>query len=91
MLKANQIKPLGKNLLVKPIEEEEKTVSGIYVPKEERPNISEVIEVGDQSPELNGIKPGVKVMHKRWEGVDVKTDQGTMMFLAYDQVMAIIE
>lgn len=91
MLKANQIKPLGKNLLVKPIEEEKTTTSGIYIPKEERPNISEVIEVGDPSPELSGIKVGDKVMHKRWEGVDIKTDQGTLMFLAYDQVMAIIE
>lgn len=90
MLQANQIKPLGNNLLIKPIQEEQKTSSGLIITQEERPNIAEVIEVGDPSPESNAIKAGDKIMFKRWEGVEVKTDQGTLLFLTYDQVLAVI-
>lgn len=86
----NQIKPLGKYILVKPLKEDSVTASGIHLPKEERPNISEVIEVGDPSPELSGIKPGVKILHKKWEGTDLSLEAGEFMFLSHEDVIAVL-
>jgi chaperonin GroES len=73
---ANKIKPLSDNVLIKPLEAEEKTASGIVLPDtaKEKPQIGEVMAVGPGNVTPKGekipmnVKVGDKVMYKKWGG-----------------------
>ena len=79
MTKIN-IKPLFDNVLIKPLEAEEKTVSGIILPDsaKEKPQMGEVIAVGSGFVNSDGktlpmvVKVGDKVMYKKWGGNEIK-------------------
>lgn len=64
------IKPLFNNVLVKPIEKEKTTSSGIIIPDvvKDRPQVGEVIAVG----EVKEIAVGDKVYYKAWAGNEIK-------------------
>lgn len=95
----NNIKPLFNNVLVKPLEAEEKTASGIILPDsaKEKPQIGEVMAVGtgDVTPKGDKIpmviKVGQKVMYKKWGGNEVKV--GTEEWTIVDQkdILAVVE
>ncbi|MEK9207745.1 MAG: co-chaperone GroES, partial [Patescibacteria group bacterium] len=70
------IKPLGDNILVKPLEAEVKTASGILLPDnaKEKPQIGQVMAIGTGLVTPEGktlpmhVKVGQKVMYKKWGG-----------------------
>ncbi len=77
------IKPLFDNVLIKPIEAEEKTASGILLPDsaKEKPQIGKVMAVGEGAFDEDGekripvdVKVGQKVMYKKWGGNEVKVN-----------------
>jgi chaperonin GroES len=74
------LKPLGDRLIVRAIEEEEKTASGIVLPDtaKEKPQIGEVLAAGDGKFDDSGkripldVKKGDKVLYSKYGGTETK-------------------
>ena len=95
----NKITPLFNNVLIKPLEAETKTASGIILPDsaKEKPQIGEIMAVGDGEVTPKGdkikmiVKVGQKVMYKKWGGNEVKVDGKEWMLVEQKDILAIVE
>ncbi|MEK7211166.1 MAG: co-chaperone GroES [Patescibacteria group bacterium] len=94
------LKPLNDHVIVKPLAESEASVAGIILPdtaSKERPEKGEVIAVGPGKVLENGmraqlsIKPGDKVMFKKYSPDEIKIDGQEYLVLAESEILAIIE
>ena len=93
---AAKLQPLADRVLVKPIEKEEKTKSGIYLPDtaKEKPQEGEVIAVGPGRIDDNGkripmeLKVGDKVIYAKYGGTEIKVDDIEMMILRESDILA---
>ena len=86
-----KIKPLGKRVLVKQIEQEEITKSGIVLPgtvSKEKPITGEVLAVGRK---IEDIKPGERIIYEKYTGKEVKDGEEVYLILDIDNVLGIIE
>jgi len=86
-----KIKPLEERIVVKPVEQEQKTKGGIYLPdtaSKEKPQQGEVIAVG---PDFKGVEVGDKVLFARYGGTEVKMDEEEYLVLGKDDVLAVLE
>jgi chaperonin GroES len=98
MAKTN-IKPLFDNVLIRPLEAEEKTASGIILPDsaKEKPQMGEIIEVGPGKvtpkgeKELIVVKKGQKVMYKKWGGNEIKVNGEELILVEQKDILAIVE
>ncbi len=98
MAKLN-IKPLFDNVLVKPLQAEEKLPSGIILPDsaKEKPQMGEVMAVGPGGVDEKGnpvkmiVKVGDKVMYKKWGGNEVKVDGQEWMLVEQKDILAMVE
>ncbi|NLW58828.1 MAG: co-chaperone GroES [Firmicutes bacterium] len=94
-----KIKPLGERIVIKVLESEEKTKSGIVLPDtaKEKPQMGEVLAVGSGKTLENGqkvpmeVKVGDKVLFAKYAGTEVKLDGEEYMVLKEGDVLAIIE
>jgi hypothetical protein len=85
------IKPLGKRVLIKQVEQEEVTKSGIVLPgtaSKEKPITGEVLAVGK---EVEDVKSGDKVIFEKYSGTEVKDGDDSFLILDIDNVLAITE
>lgn len=94
----NNIQPLFDNILIKPLEAEEKTVSGIILPDsvKEKPQMGEIVAVGpgridDGKLVPVSVKKGQKVMYKKWGGNEIKIKGEELMLVEEKDILAIIE
>jgi len=93
------IKPLGDRVVVKVMELEEKTESGIVLPDtaKEKPQYGEVIAVGSGKVLDNGeklpleIKAGDKVIYSKFAGTEFKRGNEELLILSERDVLGIIE
>lgn len=93
-----KVKPLQDRILVKRIEEEEKTKGGIIIPDaaKEKPQEGIVVAVGDGKVLESGqkVKPGVKagdkILFGKYSGTEIKIDGDEHLILREDDVLAII-
>lgn len=98
-LTAGSIKPLFDNVLVKPLEAEEKTPSGIILPEsaKEKPQMGQVMAVGPGSIDDKGkpvkmvVKVGQKVMYKKWGGNEVKVGTEEWLLVEQKDILAVVE
>lgn len=97
MVKKLNIRPLFDNVLIKPLEAEAKTASGIILPDsaKEKPQIGLIMAVGDgkiikgeKHPVV--VKVGQKVMYKKWGGSEVKVGTEEWTIVSQDDILAII-
>lgn len=96
--KAN-IQPLFDNVLVKPLEAEAKTASGIILPDtaKEKPQAGLVMAVGEGLVTEDGkkipmvVKVGDKVMYKKWGGNEVKVEGMEMVLVEQKDILAILK
>ena len=94
-----KIRPLQDRILVKRIEEEEKTKGGIIIPDtaKEKPMQGEVIAVGPGARNEKGeivaldVKAGDKVLFGKWSGTEVKLDGEDLLIEATDGGVTRIE
>ncbi len=94
-----KIRPLGEKILVKRLEAEEKTASGIFLPEKakEKPQQAKVVAIGDGKLLENGsrapfsVKPGDTIILGKWGGQEVKVDGEEYVVLGEDEVMAVVE
>ena len=85
------IKPLGKRVLIKQVEQEEVTKSGIVLPgtaSKEKPITGEVLAVGK---EVEDVKAGDKVIFEKYSGTEVKDGDNSFLILDINNVLAITE
>ncbi len=93
------IKPLFDNILIKPLEADQRTASGILLPDsvKEKPQIGLVMAVGDGEITPKGdrkpivVKVGQKVMYKKWGGNEVKVQGQEWMLVEQKDILAIVE
>lgn len=86
-----KIKPLGTRILLKPVEAEEKTKSGLYIPDsaKEKPLIAVVKAVGESN--LINVKVGDKVIYQNYGGNDVEIDNETYKIMDIKDILAVVE
>ena len=85
------IKPLGKTVLIKQVEQEEVTKSGIVLPgtaSKEKPITGEVLAVGK---DVEDVKAGDKVIFEKYTGTEVKDGDDSFLILDIENVLAITE
>ncbi|WP_024613891.1 co-chaperone GroES [Clostridium sp. Ade.TY] len=92
------IKPLGDRVVIKRLEAEEKTKSGIVLTgaAKERPQEAEVIAVGpgaicDGKRVDMEVKVGDKVLYSKYAGTEVKLDGEEYIILKQDDILAVVE
>lgn len=90
------IKPVASNLVLKNVEPEVKTKSGLFIPetaKEDKtPNMAEVIAVGTSKKITErGIKAGDWVIYSKYAGTEVDIDDTKFVIVSIKDVLAKIE
>ena len=88
------IRPINDYILIKRVEAEEKTKSGIILSPQakEQPQIAEVIAVGPGTEEVQVVvKPGDKVIFGQYGGMDVKYDGVEYKLVRQGDVYATVE
>jgi len=100
MSKDIKLQPLGKRILVKPSQIEERTSGGLVIPPtsgdEKRPETGEVIKLGTgkdkKGKEINfEIKVGDKVYFKKYSPEEVEIDQEKYLIIDIEDILAIIK
>lgn len=93
------IKPLNDRVLIKMIEAEETTKSGIILSSgsQEKPQIAEVVEIGPGGVDENGkkiemqVKKGDKVITSKYSGTEVKYEGMEYIIVKHSDILAIVE
>ena len=92
-----KLKPLGDRLIVKPIDEEETTASGIVLPDtaKEKPQKGQVVAVGDGKWDEDGEKripldvaEGDEVLYSKYGGTEVTVEGDELLVLRESDVLA---
>ena len=93
------IKPLNDRVLIKMVEAEETTKSGIILSaaSQEKPQIAEVVEIGPGGIDENGkkiemqVKKGDKVITSKYSGTEVKYEGVEYIIVRHSDILAIVE
>ena len=93
-----KIKPLNDRVLVKRIEEEQKTTGGIIIPDtaKEKPQEGMVIAAGPGKQDENGkrqplgVKKGDRVLFGKYAGTEIKIDGVEHVFMREDDILGIL-
>lgn len=93
------IRPLHDKVLIKRLEEEKTTASGLIIPDSasEKPSKGEVLAVGKGKTNSNGnvialeVKVGDTVLFGQFAGSEVKVDNETLLIMSEDDITAVIE
>jgi chaperonin GroES len=94
-----KVKPLHDRIIVKRLEEEEKTKGGIIIPDtaKEKPIEGRVVAVGDGKIKEDGkkipmeVKKGDRVLFAKYAGTEIKIDGEEHLMMKEEDVLAIIE
>lgn len=94
-----KIRPLHDRVIVKRLEEERKTASGIVIPDTaaEKPDQGEVIAVGPGKKDDNGktialdVKVGDKVLFGKYAGQGVKVGGEEVLVMREEDIMGVVE
>ena len=92
------LKPTPGYLVLEPMEAEEKTASGIYLPDSasEKPQQAKVLAIGPDEVTDSGVKRsapakvGDVVIYKKWGGNEVKLRGVEYLFAKFDDILAIV-
>ena len=96
---ATTFRPLHDRVVVRRVEEEQKTKGGIIIPDtaKEKPMQGEVIAVGPGARNDKGelqpldVKAGDRVLFGKWSGTEVKIDGEELLIMKESDIMGIIE
>src|SRR6266498_5043343 len=94
------LKPLGSRVVVRPLEREEMTKSGIVLPDtaKEKPQEGKVLAVGpgDRHPDTGDriaveLKEGDRILFQKYAGTEFKLDEEELLIISEKDVLAVIE
>ena len=94
-----KLRPLNDRVVVRRIEEEQKTAGGIIIPDtaKEKPIQGEVVAVGsgkvleDGTKRALDVKAGDRVLFGKYAGTDIKVEGEELLIMREDDILAIIE
>lgn len=94
-----QIRPLHDRVVIKRVEEEEVTESGLYIPDtaKEKPIQGDVVAVGDGKPLDNGekramsVKEGDRVLFAKYAGTEVEAGGEEYLVMREDDLLAVVD
>jgi len=95
-----KIRPLGDRVVVKPLEREEKTRGGIFLPdtaSKERPQEGTILSSGEGRRDDAGklvpmnVKAGDKVLFAKYSGTEFKVDDVEYLILSEKDILGIIQ
>lgn len=91
------LKPLGDRVVIKKVEVEEKTKSGIVLPgsAKEQPQMAEVIALGsgitDNEKTKDEVKVGDTVIFSKYAGTEINLDDEEYTILKLNELLAVVE
>lgn len=92
------LKPLADRVVIKNIELEETTKSGIVLPgsAKEKPQIAEVVSVGpggnvDGKDIVMHVKAGDRVVYSKYAGTEIKLDKEEFIIVRQSDILAVVE
>jgi chaperonin GroES len=91
-------RPLHDRVVIKRLEQEEKTAGGIIIPDtaKEKPSQGEVVAVGPGARGEDGkvialdVKAGDKVLFGKWSGTEVKVDGQDLLIMKESDILGVI-
>ena len=91
-----KLKPLGDRLIIKPVEEEETTASGLVLPEtaKEKPQKGTVVAVGDGAIADDGsrrpldVAEGDEVLYSKYGGTDITVEGDELLVLRESDILA---
>ena len=94
-----KFRPLQDRVLLRRVEEDNKTMGGIIIPDtaKEKPSQGEVIAVGPGGRDEEGkliqmsVKVGDRVLFSKWSGTEVKIDGENFLIVKESEVLGVIE
>ena len=94
-----KFRPLHDRVLVKRVDQEEKTTGGIIIPDtaQEKPMEGKVISAGSGSKAEDGtvtpldVKKGDRILFGKWSGTEVKVDGDDLLIMKEADILGIIE
>jgi len=94
-----QFRPLHDRVVVRRIEEDERTRGGIIIPDtaKEKPQQGEVISVGPGARDEKGavqpldVKAGDRVLFGKWSGTEVKIDGEELLIMKESDILGVLE
>ena len=93
-----KLKPLSDRVVIKMVEAEETTASGIILAgsAKEKPQVAEVLAVGpggvvDGNEVVMQVKPGDKVITSKYSGTEVKIDGEELIVVRQGDILAVVE
>lgn len=92
-------RPLHDRVLVRRVDEDEKTSGGIIIPDtaKEKPSQGEVVSVGPGERDDNGnrvtldVKKGDKILFGKWSGTEVNVNGEELLIMKETDIMGIVE
>ena len=86
-----KLRPIGERALVKPVEQEEKTASGIVLPEtaKDKPQTARIIAIGDL--EDGEVSEGDVVVFAKYSGTQITLDGEDYLILDADDLLGIVE
>ena len=92
-------RPLGDRVLVRRVEEEEKTRGGIIIPDtaKEKPQEGEVIAVGPGARDETGkiqpldVKTGDRILFGKWSGTEVKLNGEDLLIMKESDILGVLD
>ncbi|HET6440672.1 MAG TPA: co-chaperone GroES [Anaeromyxobacter sp.] len=96
---ATKIRPLQDRIIVKRVQEEEKTKGGIIIPDtaKEKPIEGKVIAVGNGKVQEDGkvrpldVKAGDRILFSKYAGTEIKIDGEEHLIMREDDILGVIE
>lgn len=96
--KLANLQPAAGYVIVEPLEVQQKTKAGIYLPDshDEKPQEGKVLAVGstwvtEQGAKIEApVKKGQTVIYKKWGGNEVKVDEVEYQFLKFEDILAVV-
>jgi chaperonin GroES len=94
-----KFRPLHDRVVVRRIEQEEKTAGGIIIPDtaKEKPQEGEVIAVGPGARDESGklvpldVKSGDRVLFGKWSGTEVKIDGKELLIMKESDILGVLD
>lgn len=92
------LKPLGNRVVVKPVEEDDVTASGIVLPEsaKEKPQKGEILAIGPGERDDDGkrieldVAEGDIVLYAKYSGTEIKMDDEKLLILRESDILAIV-
>jgi chaperonin GroES len=96
---ALKLRPLGDRVVIEPLEQEERTESGLFIPEtaKEKPQKGKIIAVGEGRRDEDGkripmdVEVGQTILFAKYGGTEIKLDSQKLLILKESDVLAVLD